>query len=97
MQEARQAWEVYFDELERRAGVAAGERTFGRVEAIAEAAHEAYRATADHLTREQGWADDRVLVVTHAFGETVKEWLARGGHDWDGLRERLRERSAEWQ
>ena len=88
-------WEVYYDELRRRAGPAVAQR-FGRDEAIAEAAHEAYRVTADRLSNDGGWEDDRVLVVTHAFGQTVKEWIARGADDWEGLRERLKARWAEW-
>ena len=88
-------WEVYYEELRRRAG-GAGARLFGREEAIAEAAHEAYRRTADRLSNEAGWEDDRVLVVTHAFGQTVKDWLGRGVDDWEALRERLRDRWAEW-
>jgi hypothetical protein len=90
--DGKQSWEIYFDELRRRAE---REPKFGRDEAIAEAAHEAYRATADRLTH-AGVSDDRALVVTHAFGETVKQWIARGGSDWDGLREKLRARAAEW-
>ena len=85
-------WEIYYDELRRRAG---GERRFGQAEAVAEAAHGAYRATADRLTAD-GWPDERVLVLTHAFGETVREWIGRGDGDWEGLRERLRERAAQW-
>lgn len=91
-EDAREAWQVYFDELRRRGG---RQPRFGREQALAEAAHAAYRATADHLTR-AGVPDERALVVTHAFGETVKEWLARGGQDWEALRERLKLRSAEW-
>jgi hypothetical protein len=88
-------WEVYYEELRRRAGGARVQR-FDREETIAQAAHEAYRVTADRLTNDGGWADDRVLVVTHAFGQTVKEWIARGGEDWEGLREGLKARWAEW-
>ena len=92
--DGKPAWEVYYDELRRRAE---REPKFGREEAMAEAAHEAYRATADHLTR-TGWPDDRALVVTHAFGETVKAWMRSPGpeRDWEALRERLRQRSEEW-
>jgi hypothetical protein len=90
--DGKQAWEVYFDELRRRAE---REPRFEREDAIAEAAHEAYRWTADHMTR-AGWPDDRTLVVTHAFGETVKAWLARPDRDWDALRDELRARSEEW-
>jgi len=88
-------WEIYYDELRRRAGDTE-RRLFDREEAIAEAAHGAYRATADRLTNGEGWADDRVLVVRHAFGQTVKEWIARGAEDWEALRERLKARWAEW-
>jgi hypothetical protein len=87
-------WEIYYEELRRRAGDADRQR-FDRAQSIAEAAHGAYRATADRLTNGEGWADDRVLVVTHAFGQTVKEWLARG-EDWEALREGLKARWADW-
>jgi hypothetical protein len=96
MSKEEEAWEIYYGELRRRAG-RADEQMFGRDDAIVEAAHEAYRATADRLSAEAGWDDDRVLVVTHAFGQTVKEWVADGAKDWDGLRDRLQERWRAWQ
>lgn len=90
-----QPWQIYYDEFERRAGRASDQR-FGRDEALKEAAHGAYRATADRLSREANWDDDRTLVVTHAFGETVKRWIDRGVLDWDGLRHDLRARWEKW-
>lgn len=91
-----EAWEIYYDELRRRAGSADRQR-FGRDDAIAEAAHEAYRATADRLTAESGWDDDRVLVITHAFGQTVKEWVTSGANDWDALRDSLKKQWHDWE
>ena len=70
--DAMEPWELYYEELRRRAGKA-GVQRFDREATIAQAAHEAYRVTADRLTHDGGWADDRVLVVTHALGQTVKK------------------------
>jgi hypothetical protein len=92
----RQPWEIYFDEFERRAA-RVPEQLFEREQAFSDAAHEAYRATADRLTREERWDDDRTLVITHAFGQTLKEWITHGDYDWGSLRERLRVRWEEWQ
>jgi hypothetical protein len=87
----REPWQIYFDEFARRAGPITGQH-FDRDSALAEAAHDAYRITADTLSRTDGWSDDRTLLVTHAFGQTVKEWIAAAEHDLDALKERLRER-----
>jgi hypothetical protein len=91
----RQPWQIYFDEFERRAA-RVPDQLFERDEAFSSAAHDAYRATADHLSREERWEDGRTLVVTHAFGQTVKEWIGRGEYDWEALRERLRVQWEEW-
>lgn len=84
----RPAWQIYYEEFHRLAARVPDQR-FGRDDAFAEAAHLAYRTTADHLTRHEQWDDDRTLVVTRAFGQTVKEWIARGRFEWDDLREQL--------
>ena len=88
---SRSAAQIYFDEFRRHAA-RVPEQRFGRDEAFAEAAHRAYRTTADHLSRHEHWDDDRTLLVTHAFGQTVKEWIGRGGNDWEDLRDRLNAR-----
>lgn len=85
---SRPAWQIYYDEFHRLAARVPDQR-FGREDAFAEAAHRAYRTTADHLSRQEHWDDDRTLVMTHAFGQTVKEWIGRGHFDWDDLREQL--------
>jgi hypothetical protein len=89
------AWQIYYDAFHRRAA-RIPEQRFGRDEAFARAAHEAYRTTANHLTRDQAWDDDRVLVLTHAFGKTVQDWIARGTCDWSVLRDELEARSREF-
>jgi hypothetical protein len=87
-------WQFYLGELQRRT-----ERipphTFGWAELVAEAAHDAYQATSNHLT-EQGWDAERTLVVTRIFGQAVKEWMARGAHGWDVLSADLDRRYADW-
>ena len=87
-------WQYYLDELQRRAqGIPpAG---FGRAELLAEAAHDAYRATTDQLTQ-SGWDGERALMVTRLFGQVVKDWLSRGGDDWDKLRAELDRRYTQW-
>jgi hypothetical protein len=87
-----EAWRIYYDELRSRAGRAA-EQQFDQAALVAEAAHDAYQHTADRLAREDGWTEERALVVTRGMNETVREWIARGGYDWDDLRRRLRERA----
>jgi hypothetical protein len=85
-------WQIYFDELRTRAGRIDGE-TFDRQQLLAEAAHDAYRHTADRLTQEQGWDEERALVATRGMNETVREWIAsEQPMDWDALRSRLEAR-----
>jgi len=89
-----QAATVYFEEFRRR-GEAAGTQRFGRQELLTEAAHDAYQATSDRLTREFGWEDERALVVLRGLNAAVKRWLDSGGGDWDVLHDSLRSREAE--
>lgn len=87
-------WQYYLDELQRRTE-RIPPRAFGQSGLFAEAAHDAYQATTDHLTR-AGWNDEEALTVTRLFGQTVKEWLAHGSGSWDGLRSDLDRRYTQW-
>jgi hypothetical protein len=89
--------DLYFDVLRSRAQRADDGGSFGREELISEAAHEAYRRTADRLTADAGWDEERALVVTRGLNEVVKGWLQREDRDWDGLHEELRRRAAAWE
>ena len=87
-------WQFYLQQLQRRTErIPPG--AFGRAELFAEAAHDAYQATSDHLTR-LGWNEEEALTVTRMFGQAVKEWLARGQDNWAGLSADLDRRYAEW-
>jgi len=74
-------WKFYLDRLGERVG-----RTppslLGREALIAEAAHDAYQSTTNHLTAE-GWDEEEALTVTRMFGQTVKRWLDSGNRDWN--------------
>ena len=83
-----QAWQRYFDNFRIRAE-RVPEQHFGRGDAYAEAAHDAYRATADHLTREEGWSDDRTLNVMRALNQATQNWIQRDDGSWDDLHGRL--------
>src|SRR5262245_64742997 len=87
-------WEFYFDELRRRAE-RIPPRAPGRDEMLAELAHDAYQVTANHLTA-AGWDDEKALIVTRLFGQTVKEWIARGSDNWDRLSDDLGRRYSAW-
>jgi SpoVK/Ycf46/Vps4 family AAA+-type ATPase len=87
-----EAWQMYFEELRSRAEPATRQQ-FDREALVAEAAHEAYRETADRLAREEGWDEERALVETRGLNETVRGWIADGTMDWDDLRRRLQQRS----
>jgi hypothetical protein len=87
-------WQYYLDELQRRTE-RIPPRAFGRAELVAEAAHDAYQATANHLTA-AGWHEEDALTVTRMFGQAVKQWLAADGESWDQLRNDLNRRYAEW-
>lgn len=83
-----QAWQRYLDNFRIRAERVA-EQQFGRGDAYAVAAHDAYQATADHLTREEGWSDDRTLHVMRGLNQATQQWIERDGGSWDDLRDRL--------
>ena len=87
-------WEYYFDTFQRRAARVPA-KAFGRSELLYEAAHDAYQTTANHLTS-SGWDEEEALIVTRMFGQVVKEWLARGQADLNGLRDDLRQHYDEW-
>jgi hypothetical protein len=89
-----EAWRLYFEEFQARGHTADAQR-FGREDHLAEAAHDAYRATADRLTREHGWSDERTLVITRGLNAAVRQWLDQGDGDWDVLRFELQRREAE--
>jgi hypothetical protein len=90
------AWELYYDDFRRRAARADGQR-FERETLLAEAAHEAYRTTANALSEQHGWHEERALVVTRGMNDVVKRWIDGGAEDWDKLRISLQERSAAWE
>lgn len=89
-----QPWELYLTELQARAA-SVPPQAFGRDQLVAEAAHDAYQATANRLTSD-GMDAEEALIVTRMFGQAVKEWLARNGHDWDALRDELNKRYTDW-
>lgn len=86
-----QAWEIYFEEFQRRGGAADAHR-FARAEPLAEAAHDAYRAAADRLTGEYGWTDERTLIVMRGLNDAARRWLTTGSTNWDELRAELQRR-----
>jgi hypothetical protein len=86
-----QAWQVYLEELRQRVPDGAAD-VFGREQLISEAAHDAYQRAADRMTRDHGWEDERTLVVMRGLNAAVKEWIDRGGQDWDALGNALRGR-----
>jgi hypothetical protein len=89
-----EAWSIYLDEFRRR-GEAASRQQVGRAELLNEAAHDAYQATTDLMTREHGWTDDHALVVMRGLNGAVREWVDRGARDWSRLEEELRRREGE--
>jgi hypothetical protein len=84
----------YLDELKRRAE-RIPPRAFGRAELMAEAAHDAYLATTNELTR-QGWNEEQALTVTRIFGQAVKEWITREDASWTALGTELDRRYTQW-
>jgi hypothetical protein len=86
--------DIYYDQLRAHAG-RANEQQFESEQALSEAAHEAYRQTADQLTR-AGWDEERALVVTRGMNEVVRGWLGRPDREWTDLREQLRGLAARW-
>jgi hypothetical protein len=89
-----EAWQVFFEEFQARGATADAQR-FGRDDSLAEAAHDAYRATADRLTQEYGYHGDRALVLTRGFTAAVQRWLDDGSGDWEALRLELARRERE--
>lgn len=83
-----EAWQIYYEEFQRRGGPAAGQK-FSRQEALTEAAHDAYQAASNRLTRDHGWDDERTLVVMRGLNGTVSRWVETGSDDWDTLRTEL--------
>ena len=91
----QEPWQYYFDKFSARAD-RVPKAAFGRSEILYEAAHDAYQTTTNHLT-ESGWNEESALTVTKMFGQVVKEWLAKGDTNLEGLRDELREHYTEWQ
>jgi hypothetical protein len=89
-----EGWRVYMEEFRERAHGAEKQR-FGRKEQLAEAAHDAYRAAADRLTREHAWADAHTLVVMRGLNAGVQQWIESGAADWDELSRELQRREEE--
>ncbi|HSJ09584.1 MAG TPA: hypothetical protein VK928_06700 [Longimicrobiales bacterium] len=83
------AWQVYMEEFRRRAEPAA-ESQFERSRLLGDAAHEAYQAAADRLTRDHAWQDEEALVVMRGLMTEVKTWIDGGDSDWQALGESLR-------
>ena len=88
-----QAWQVYLEEFRSRAGDPAGPR-FERKELLGEAAHDAYQAASNRLTREHGWDDEHTLVIMRGLNAAVRTWLDRGD-GWDELVAELQRREGE--
>ncbi|MBR9988422.1 MAG: hypothetical protein KFH98_01640 [Gemmatimonadetes bacterium] len=88
------AWQIYIEEFRPR-GERAAAQEVGRDQLLSEAAHEAYRAAADRLTRDHGWEDEHTLVVMRGLNGAVREWISRPGADWDALGAELRRREDE--
>jgi hypothetical protein len=84
-----QASAVFLEEFRRR-GERASTQRIGRQETLSEAAHDAYQAATDRLTREHGWDDERALVVMRGLNTAVARWLDGGGSDWAALEGLLR-------
>ncbi|MEX2610629.1 MAG: hypothetical protein WEA24_11825 [Gemmatimonadota bacterium] len=84
------AWEHYLEVLRRDVGDL--NRHLEPREALGSAAHKAYQETADRLSRDEAWEDERVLRLTRGFNEDVKQWREAGVWDWDVLEGRLRAR-----
>ena len=87
---------VYLQEFRARAEEA-DVRRFGRQELLTEAAHDAYQAASDRLTRDYGWRDEHTLVVMRGLNDAVRGWLDTGGAGWDELEAELHRREAELQ
>jgi hypothetical protein len=88
------AWHVYLQEFRQR-GEKANAQQFARQELLTEAAHDAYQAASDRMTRDHGWEDAHTLVVMRGLNEAVRDWLRTGDTDWDALGRELHRREQE--
>ena len=88
------AWQIYMEEFRRR-GERAAAQEVGRDQLLSEAAHEAYQAAADRLTRDHGWADEHTLVVMRGLTGAVQQWMGRPGSDWEALSAEMQRREEE--
>jgi hypothetical protein len=89
-----EAWQVYMEEFRRR-GERAAAQEVGRDQLLSEAAHGAYQAAADRMTRDHGWPDEHTLVVMRGLNGAVQKWMSAPGADWTALGEELRRRETE--
>jgi hypothetical protein len=89
-----EAWQVYLQEFRQR-GERAHAQQFGRDQLLTEAAHDAYQAAADRMTRDHGWNDEHTLVVMRGLNDAVRSWLRAGSGDWDELGRELQRREDE--
>jgi hypothetical protein len=89
-----QASELFLEEFRRRGERAASQR-IGRDEMLSEAAHDAYQAATDRLTRDHHWDDERALVVMRGLNAAVGQWLAGGAADWQELETMLHRQESE--
>jgi hypothetical protein len=83
-----QAWQIYMQEFRAR-GERAAAQPFDREQALAEAAHEAYRITSNRLTQEHGWNDEKALVMLRGFNSAVQNWAGQDSRDIEELRTTL--------
>lgn len=88
------AWQIYMEEFRRR-GERAAAQEVGRDQLLSEAAHEAYQAASDRLTRDHGWQDEHTLVVMRGLNGAVKAWMGRKGSDWEALGREMQRREME--
>ena len=90
-----EAWEMYYEELLRRAGNIE-DQLWNREEDVRLAAHEAYQSTVDRLA-DMEYEDEEAVDLGKAFGRAVKEWIEEGSFDIDELAERLENTQASWE
>lgn len=88
-------WMIFLDELKDRAEDIP-DQELNREDDMAEAAHEAYEATADRLHRQLDWDEGEAIGLARSFMHVVKTWIDEGDMDWDVLEERLEILQEEW-
>lgn len=88
-------WQIFLEEFERQTEVVAA--TAARATELEDAAHEAYRETADVLVSDEGYDEDEALALAKVFGRGVEQWIEEGELEMDDLRERLEVRQQEWE